>query len=347
MRTAPKLAGDGQFAQAFSDHLDETAQHGRLISQRLEARGAKRATIKDLAGTLTGKGFGAFAAAQPDTPGKLVVHAFSYEHMEEAAYDLLGKVAERAGDLDTVAVARQIELQERMMGDRLGGLFDRAVDASLRDLGPDDMGKQLDKYLADVHAIEGQSLALLDKGTKLAGSSELEAAYAEHHAQTEEQRRLVAARLEHRGSAPSRLKDAALRLGALNWGAFFAAQPDTPAKLVAFAYAVEHLEVAAYETLWRVAARAGDQETVQMAERILEQERTAAERIRSLFDQALDAALDAAGHRGALIGAGHAPCCQLAPSVRPSTSTGRASSRIHANRHGTVPRLCQRWFVPR
>ena len=292
MRTAPKLAGDAQIAQAFSAHLDETADHERLIRERLEARGAKPAALKDLAGTLTGKGFGAFAAVQPDTPGKLAVHAFSYEHMEEAAYDLLGKVAERAGDLDTVAVARQIERQEHMMGDRLAGLFDRAVDASLRDLGPDDMGKQLDKYLADVHAIEGQSLTLLDRGTKLGGSAELESAYAGHRSETEEHRRLVAERLEQRGSAPSKLKDAALRLGALNWGAFFAAQPDTPAKLAAFAYAVEHLEAGAYETLARVAARAEDPETVQLAERILEQEHKAAERIRSLFDQALNAALD-------------------------------------------------------
>jgi ferritin-like metal-binding protein YciE len=295
MRTAPKLAGDAQIAQAFSAHLDETADHERLIRERLEARGAKPAAIKDLAGTLTGKGFGAFAAVQPDTPGKLAVHAFSYEHMEEAAYDLLGKVAERAGDLDTVAVARQIGRQEHMMGDRLAGLFDPAVGASLRGLGPDDMGRQLDKYLADVHAIERQSLTLLDKGTKLGGSAELESAYAEHRNETEEHRRLVAARLEQRGSAPSKLKDAALRLGALNWGAFFAAQPDTPAKLAAFGYAVEHLEAGAYETLARVAARAGDQETVQMAERILEQEHKAAERIRSLFDQALDAALDIPG----------------------------------------------------
>ena len=295
MRAAPKLAGDAQIAQAFSEHLHETTDHERLIRERLEARSARPAAIKDVAGAVTGKGFGAFAAAQPDTPGKLIVHAFSYEHMEEAAYDLLGKVAERAGDVETVAVARQIERQEHMMGDRLAGLFDRAVDASLRDRGPDDMGKQLDKYLADVHAIEGQSLALLDKGTKLAGSDELEAAYADHHRETEEHRRLVAARLEARGAAPSKLKDAALRLGALNWGAFFAAQPDTPAKLAAFAYAVEHLEAGAYETLSRVAARAGDQQTVQMAEHILAQEHAAAARVRSLFDLALDAALDAQG----------------------------------------------------
>ena len=295
MKLAPKLAGDPQIAQAFSDHLTETAEHERIVKERLAARSANPSRIKDIAGAVTGAGFGVFAAAQPDTPGKLIVHAFSYEHMEEATYDVLAIVAERAGDAATAAAARRIEQQEHLMGDRLAGLFDRAVDASLRDRSPDDIGKQLDKYLADAHAIEGQSLKLLQKATGLAGSSELSDAYGEHRLETEEHRKLVAARLEARGSAPSKLKDAALRLGALNWGAFFAAQPDTPAKLAAFAFAVEHLECGAYEMLRRIAERASDPDTVRMTEQILSQERAAAARIRSLFDQAIDAALEEQG----------------------------------------------------
>ncbi len=83
----------------------------------------------------------------------------------------------------------------------------------------------------------------------------------------------------------------ALRLGALNWGMFFQAQPDTPAKLAAFSYALEHLEIGAYEQLGRVATRAGDTETAQLAEHILVQERAAADRVRSEFAAALDASL--------------------------------------------------------
>jgi ferritin-like metal-binding protein YciE len=291
MRSAPKLAADTQLAQAFSDHLLETADHERIVTERLEARDASTSRIKDLAGTVTGKAFTVFAAAQPDTPGKLIVHAFAYEHMEEAAYVLLGDVAERAGDDATVAAARGIERQERMIGDRLAGLFDRAVEVTLRDLAPDDLGKQLDKYLADAHAIEGQSLSLLQKGRRLAGANELVDAYADHCSETEEHLKLLDSRLDARGSAPSRLKDAALRLGALNWGAFFAAQPDTPAKLAAFSFAVEHLECGSYEMLRRIAERASDPDTAQIAEQILAQEHAAADRMRSLFPRALDAAL--------------------------------------------------------
>jgi ferritin-like metal-binding protein YciE len=295
LRTAPKMTNDQQIAAAFTDHLAETEGHERLVAERLDEHGAKPSTIKDAVGTLTGKGFAAFAAAQPDTPGKLVVHAFSYEHMEEAAYDLLARVAEIAGDSATVEAARHIEEQERAMGERLAGCFDRAVQDALREVDPDDIGEQLDKYLADAHAIEAQALQLLEKSPELGGDPELTTAYLEHRAETEGHRDLIAGRLERRGAKPSQLKDAALRLGALNWGAFFQAQPDTPAKLAAFAFAFEHLEIGAYELLKRVASRAGDAETEQVAERILTEERGAAERIRSLFDRALDASLETQG----------------------------------------------------
>lgn len=291
MRMAPKISGDEQLAALFSRHQAETEWHERVVSERLAAHDSKPSVVKDLAGTLTGAGFGAFAAAQPDTPGKLVVHAFSYEHMEEAAYDLLAGVAERVGDDATVSAAREIERQERAMAERLAGCFDRAAQAALHAVDADDLGQQLDKYLADAHAIEGQALALLQKGEGLAGSTELTIAYSDHRRETEEHQRLVAERLEGRGEAPSTIKDAALRLGALNWGGFFQAQPDTPAKLAAFAYAFEHLEIGAYELLRRVAVKAADAVTEQTAERILVQERAAAERIRSLFGQALEAGL--------------------------------------------------------
>jgi len=113
--------------------------------------------------------------------------------------------------------------------------------------------------------------------------------------QTTEHSELLERRLRARGSSPSALKDAALRLGALNWGMFFQAQVDTPAKLAGFSYAFEHLEIAAYELLKRVAARAADEETISTAAKILLEEREAAGRIHSLFDYALDASLQEAG----------------------------------------------------
>ena len=295
MKMAPKIAGDPEIAAAFERHETETEEHQRLVDERLSALDASPSKLKDIAGTVTGIGFGLFAKLQPDTPGKLITHAFSYEHMELAAYDMLARVADRAGDAETAQVARRIEEQEGAMAERVAGLFDRAVEVSLRELSPDDLNDQVRKYLEDAHAIEAQAIQLLAKGPDLAGTSDLAGAYEEHLAQSQEHQQLVENRLDSYGARPSRLKDAALRLGALNWGMFFGAQPDTPAKLAAFSYAFEHLEIGAYELLRRVAGRAGDQETQAMADTILAEERAAADKIHRAFEPALDATLEAQG----------------------------------------------------
>jgi ferritin-like metal-binding protein YciE len=295
LRTAPDIAGDPEVADLFRAHERETEEQKRLVEQRLEAHGASPNRLKDIAGTVTGKGFVLFAKANPDTPGKLAAHAYAYEAMEEAAYELLSRVAERAGDQETAQVARTIRDQERAMKERIAGAFDRTVEASLREVGPEDLQKQLVKYLSDAHAIEEQSQKLLRRGPDIVGDAELAKTFADHLEETAAHVDLIEARLSAHDAKPNWIQDAALRLGALNWAAFFAAQPDTPAKLAGFAYAVEHLEIAGYEELKRVAERAGDQETVRIAERIIAEERAAAQMIASQWDRAIDAALSAVG----------------------------------------------------
>jgi ferritin-like metal-binding protein YciE len=200
--------------------------------------------------------------------------------------------------VETASVARRIREDERNMAERLAGLFDTVVDASLARVAPDDLQEQLVKYLADAHAIEAQAIRLLEKGSDIAGAATLEELYADHLAETRDHQELVAERLAALGGSPSALKDAALRAGALNWGTFFQAQPDTPHKLAAFAYAFEHLEIAAYELLKRVAKRAGDEATAEVAERILGQEYEAASRLSGAFGIAIEASLEAAGVSG-------------------------------------------------
>jgi len=291
LRGAPKAAGDPKLASIFQRHLLETEGHERTIRERLDAHGSSPSIVNDLMMRAGGVGFLLFARAMPDTPGKLVAHEYSYEHLELASYELLRRVADRAGDAETAAAARRIGDEERAMGERLAAAFDLAVEASLRALQPDDLRDQLRSYLAYAHAIEAQAIKLLEKAPSSAGEAALDAAYLEHLEETREQQRLVAARLAALGGGSSSIKDRVLEGGGLSWAVFFEAHPDTPGKLAAFAYAFEHLEIAAYEELKRVARRADDAETAQLAERILAEERAAAERLAGLFDQAVDAAL--------------------------------------------------------
>src|SRR5919199_1203168 len=295
LRRAPDIAGDPELARAFADHLSETEEQERRVRQRLEDRGADPSKAKDLIARVTGFGMVLFARSQPDTPGKLTAHAFSYEHMELAAYELLALAAKRAGDLQTVEVARSIGAQEAAMAQRLAANFDRAVTASLAEVDPEDIEAQLVKYLADAHAIESQAIQLLQGGPRIAGEPGLAEAFARHLEETRAQRASVEARLDAHDAEPSSLQSAALRVGGLNVGGFFAAQPDTPAKLAAFAFAFEHLEIAGYEELVRVAERAGDQDTVVTARRIIEEEHAAARAIRHRFEPAVAAALESQG----------------------------------------------------
>jgi ferritin-like metal-binding protein YciE len=293
LKHAPDLAGEPHLGAAFREHLAETEGHERRSRELLEARGASPNRLKDMVMHVGGKGFLLFAKVQPDTPGKLLAHALSYEALETASYELLARTAERAGEEDVATEARAIADEERRMMGRLEGCFDEAMEASLRELGRDDLHEQLLKYLSDAHAIEEQAIELLERAPSISGDTRLNHLYDEHLAETREHAELVAERLEALSGDTNRLKDAALRLGGLNWTGFFAAQPDTPGKLCAFSYAFEYLEIGGYELLKRVAVRAGDEQTARMADRILAQERNAAERLAGMFDEAVAAALQA------------------------------------------------------
>jgi UDP-glucose 4-epimerase len=287
MRAAPDIVGAEALARIFAIHLGETEGQEKRVRERLQAHGADPSTLKDAAGRAGGIGMLFFAASQPDTPGKLTAHAFSYEHLELAAYELLRRVAEQAGDEETARMAAEIAAEEQRMADRLEASFDLAAEASRRDDDdPEALGRQLDRYLADAHAIERQALQLLEAAPKLVEDESLLRIFEDHLAETERHERLVREQLERRGTKPSKVKDAALRIGGQGAGAFFAGQPDTEAKLTGFAFAFEHLEIAAYELLRRVAERAGDEEAAAAAQEILAEERAAAAKLGGSWDRA-------------------------------------------------------------
>jgi len=295
LRSAPEIAGAPELAQAFRAHLAETEQHERTTRELLDARDASPSKLKDVVMDIGGKGFLLFARLQPDTPGKLFAHALSFEGLELASYELLQRVAERAGAQDVVDAATQIADDERAMMQTLEGYVDVAAEAALQEHPRDDLAALLPRYLSDAHALEEQAIGLLERAPKLVDDPALERVFSDHLVETREHAELLEERLHATDDSSSSLKDAAMRLGALNWGSFFQGHPDTPGKLAAFAFAFEHLEIGGYELLQRVAERAGDDRTVEIARTILPQEREAARSIAAVFDQAVDASLRAVG----------------------------------------------------
>ena len=157
------------------------------------------------------------------------------------------------------------------MGERLASCYDEAAADSLARVKPEDRESALTSYLADAHALESRrspSSGAPPRSRAIRCSSGCTSTISKSYASTPPD----PARLAAHDAGPSMVKDAAMRLGGLNYPAFFQAHPDTPGKLAAFAYAFEHLEFAGYELLARVARHVGDEETQGTCGEILTEE---------------------------------------------------------------------------
>lgn len=287
--SAPEIAGDESVAADYRTHHSETERQAELVEKRLKAHGGEPSAIKNAIMKAGGKGFLLFAKALPETPARLAAHSFSYEAMEWAGYQMLARFAEQTGDAETVQVARKIGDEEREMMKRIEEKFDIAEAVSREDSDPEEIRADLLKHLNEAHALEMQGVELLEKSKKIAGSSELVYVCTINVAGTQENAAFLEQRLKALDSSPSGSKDFAMRVFGLNWGLFFQAQSDTPAKLAAFVYAFEHLKIAGYALLKLFAENVGDEETAQLARTLLSKERSMAERIAGTFDSAVEA----------------------------------------------------------
>jgi ferritin-like metal-binding protein YciE len=157
---------------------------------------------------------------------------------------------------------------------------------------------QLITYLKDAHALEQMSLQMTEAAAKAVDDAQLRDLFEHHHGETEEHERLIQERLEAHGESPSKLKELGGRFAAMAKAVEATGPSDTPGRLTRDGYVQEHTEIAAYELLCRVADRAGDTKTADVARRILENERQTAEKIAGTWDHATELSLRAAGVAG-------------------------------------------------
>jgi ferritin-like metal-binding protein YciE len=67
--------------------------------------------------------------------GRNARDGYTTEHMEIAAYQLLERIAGRAGDEETAAAARENLADEEAMAKKLDSHWDKFVELSLRESG--------------------------------------------------------------------------------------------------------------------------------------------------------------------------------------------------------------------
>lgn len=294
LKTAPEIAGALDLEALFSVHYIETENHAALMRQRLEHHGGSPSMVKDAVMKLGGKAFLAFARILPETPGRLLAHAYAYEAMEWAGYQVLVRIADNAADDQTAEDARLIARQEQKMMQALERNFDIAESLTHAELDQESLRRHVVRHLAEAHAIEQQSYQLLKRCEGAGCSGPMAGICRTHLDETRRQAQALEQRLNELGAGPSAVKDAAMTLGGINWSLFFRGQRDTAAKFTAFLYACEHLEIAGYELLWRTADRCRDEMTRGLCQSILAEERTTAERLADAFDGAVESTLQAA-----------------------------------------------------
>ena len=165
----------------------------------------------------------------------------------------------------------------------------------LRRLQVSDIQTQLVNHIDEAHALEQTVLRMLDGLIESAEDPEIVDRLEHHKLETQQHESLMRGRLEAHGATPSMVKQAAGMLEALMKMPLDLVRGERTGRSARDAYTTEHLEIASYELLRRVADRAGDEETSRACLDILEQERAMAQFIEENWDRFAEQSLREAG----------------------------------------------------
>ncbi len=129
---------DEEIVRLLKRHKEESRRQQQRLGERLKALGGGpglASASKDLAAIATAQVKGIADVFRSDKPVQNARDAFVTEHLEIAAYEVLERLAERAGDEETAAVARENRAEEEAMAERIAENWDRFLDLALAEQG--------------------------------------------------------------------------------------------------------------------------------------------------------------------------------------------------------------------
>jgi ferritin-like metal-binding protein YciE len=126
---------DPKILQELEHHKIETEGHALRMKSRLQAHGAAPSTVRQLGGIVGALAKMPLDLVRGDKAGRNARDGFATEHMEIASYELLKRVARRAGDDETATACDEIIAQEQAMADQIAANWDTFVELSLREEG--------------------------------------------------------------------------------------------------------------------------------------------------------------------------------------------------------------------
>jgi ferritin-like metal-binding protein YciE len=175
------------------------------------------------------------------------------------------------------------------------GTFGRFELTPIRGGALSTINEQLIKHIDEAHAMEQNVLRMLDAMLSTTDDPEILRELEHHRIETEGHVMRMRARLEAHGVQPSTVKQAAGVLTALAKLPLDMMRGEKAGRNARDCYATEHLEIASYELLRRIAQRAHDEATASDCDLIIEQERAMAETIAANWEKFAELSLREAG----------------------------------------------------
>ena len=157
--------------------------------------------------------------------------------------------------------------------------------------------EKLVEYIDDAYAMEQNVLRMLDGMIKTTKDPQMKRALERHKRQTEQQAERLEECLREHGSSPSTAKEAGGVMGAMLKSVVDMARGDKAGRNARDGFATEHMEIASYQMLERVARKAGDKHTAQVARQNREEEEAMARSINAKWNKIVDQSLKEEGIR--------------------------------------------------
>jgi ferritin-like metal-binding protein YciE len=154
---------------------------------------------------------------------------------------------------------------------------------------------QLTQHIDEAIAMEQNVLRMLDGMIETTEDEEIKEELRQHKLETERQSDRLRARLEAHGSQPSVVREAGGILGALMKSVVDVARTEKAGRNARDGYATEHMEIASYQLLERIAQRAGDEETAEVARQNRAEEEQMAKRFEQRWDRFAELSLEEHG----------------------------------------------------